>query len=106
VEKKIQNLLDYLDSEQDALSRILIKTSNRFFFMKAEDIDWIESAGNYVRIHSGSDHYLIRETMINMEKKLNSDKFFRIHRSTIINVESWNNGSMVTTRLSCIMMRS
>lgn len=87
VEEKIQNLLDYMEPEQESLSRILIKTSNRYFFMKAEDIDWIESAGNYVRIHSGKDHYLIRETMINMEKKLDSDKFFRIHRSTIINVE-------------------
>lgn len=88
VEKKIENLLDYyLDSEQESLSRILIKTSNRYFFLKVDDIDWIESAGNYVRIHTGKNNYLIRETMINMEKKLDSDRFFRIHRSTIINVD-------------------
>ena len=87
VGEKIEHLLDYLDPERESLSRILIKTSNRYFFMKAEDIDWIESAGNYVRIHSGKNNYMIRETMINMEKKLDADKFFRIHRSTIINVE-------------------
>ncbi len=87
VGEKIENLLEYLNPEQESLSRILIKTSSRYFFLKADEIDWIESAGNYVRIHSGKNNYLIRETMINMEKKLDDDKFFRIHRSTIINVE-------------------
>jgi len=87
VGEKVENLLEYLNPQHDSLSRILIKTSSRYFFLKADEIDWIESAGNYVRIHSGKNNYLIRETMINMEKKLDADKFFRIHRSTIINVE-------------------
>lgn len=85
--EKIENLLNYLEPEEESLKRILIKTSNRYFFLKTVDIDWIESAGNYVRIHSGNSNYLIRETMINMEKKLDSEQFFRIHRSTIINVD-------------------
>ncbi|MGK7370092.1 MAG: LytR/AlgR family response regulator transcription factor, partial [Candidatus Halalkalibacterium sp. M3_1C_030] len=84
---KIESLLTYLDDSGGPLSRILVKSSGRYFFLKTADIDWIESAGNYVKIHSGGNHYLIRETMINMEKKLNPDTFFRIHRSTIINVE-------------------
>lgn len=83
----IESLLAYLDESGDPLTRILVKSSGRYFFLKTSDIDWIESAGNYVRIHSKGENYLIRETMINMEKKLNSDTFFRIHRSTIINVE-------------------
>jgi len=87
VGEKVENLLEYINPQHDSLSRILIKTSSRYFFLKADEIDWIESAGNYVRIHSGKNNYLIRETMINMEKKLDADKFFRIHRSTIINVE-------------------
>lgn len=95
---KIENLLEYLEPAQGSLSRILVKSSGRYFFLKTTDIDWIESAGNYVRIHSGGNNYLIRETMINMEKKLDSDTFFRIHRSTIINVnkvkelEQWFHG--------------
>jgi len=87
IHEKIENLLTYIDDSCGPLSRILVKSSGRYFFLKTSDIDWIESAGNYVRIHSKGSHYLIRETMINMEKKLNSDTFFRIHRSTIINVE-------------------
>lgn len=95
---KIENLLEYLEPAQGSLSRILVKSSGRYFFLKTTDIDWIESSGNYVRIHSGGNNYLIRETMINMEKKLDSDTFFRIHRSTIINVnkvkelEQWFHG--------------
>ncbi len=95
---KIENLLEYLEPARGPLSRILVKSSGRYFFLKTTDIDWIESAGNYVRIHSGGNNYLIRETMINMEKKLDSDTFFRIHRSTIINVnkvkelEQWFHG--------------
>ncbi|NGP77047.1 response regulator transcription factor [Balneolaceae bacterium YR4-1] len=84
---KIEDLLEYLDESGGPQSRILVKSSGRYFFLKATDIDWIESSGNYVRIHSGGKNYLIRETMKNMEKKLDSDTFFRIHRSTIINVE-------------------
>lgn len=87
INDKIENLLEYLEPSDGSLSRILVKSSGRYFFLKADDIDWIESAGNYVCIHSGKNNYLIRETMINMEKKLDSDTFFRIHRSTIINVE-------------------
>lgn len=87
INTRIENLLEYLEPSGEGLSRILVKSSGRYFFLKACDIDWIESAGNYVRIHSGGNNYLIRETMINMEKKLDSNTFFRIHRSTIINVE-------------------
>lgn len=87
INSKVENLLEYLEPSRESLSRILVKSSNRYFFLKVNDIDWIESAGNYVRIHSGDKNYLIRDTMINMEKKLDSDLFFRIHRSTIINVD-------------------
>lgn len=98
INNKIENLLEFLEPARGSLSRILVKSSGRYFFLKTTDIDWIESAGNYVRIHSGGNNYLIRETMINMEKKLDSDTFFRIHRSTIINVnkvkelEQWFHG--------------
>lgn len=98
INNKIENLLEFLKPARGSLSRILVKSSGRYFFLKTTDIDWIESAGNYVRIHSGGNNYLIRETMINMEKKLDSDTFFRIHRSTIINVnkvkelEQWFHG--------------
>lgn len=86
IDQKVDKLLDYVGNER-ALSRILVKSSDRYFFLKSENIIWIEAAGNYVRVHSPAKNYLIRETMTNMEEKLDSDMFFRIHRSTIVNVD-------------------
>jgi two-component system LytT family response regulator len=57
------------------------------FFLRADEIDWIEAAGNYVRLHAGKEEYLYRETMLNLEAQLNSERFVRIHRSAIVNTE-------------------
>lgn len=100
---KVQDLLRAVNSDREPISRLLIKTSSRFFFIKTDDIEWIESAGNYVRVHSGGKSYLIRDTMLNMEEKLDPDTFFRIHRSTIVNVdkiselEQWFHGDYKVT---------
>lgn len=88
LKKPIKRLLEYHRSEEEHISRLMIKNNDKVFFIPVEQIDWIESAGNYVRIHTGKNNYLIRETMVNMERKLNSELFFRIHRSAIVNVNS------------------
>jgi two-component system LytT family response regulator len=69
------------------LDRVLIKTPGRFYFVKTEDIDWIEAAGNYLRLHAGGETHLLRETMNSLERRLEAGRFVRIHRSTIVNVE-------------------
>lgn len=96
-------LLETVETKKTTISRLMVKSSGRYLFLKTEEIDWIESAGNYVRIHFGKDNYLTRETMINMEKKLDPNIFFRIHRSLIINVdkikeiEQWFHGDYQIT---------
>ena len=57
------------------------------FFLKAAEIDWIESFGNYARVHVGPRKHLIRDTMGNIEKRLGAAGFARIHRSTIVNLD-------------------
>jgi two-component system LytT family response regulator len=47
----------------------------------------MEAAGNYVKLHVGNETHLIRETMNGLEQQLNPQKFIRIHRSTIVNIE-------------------
>ncbi len=69
------------------LDRLVIKSGGRVFFLRAEEIDWIEAAGNYLRLHVGSDMHLLRDTMNNLEARLHPDKFLRIHRSTMVNLE-------------------
>ena len=73
--------------DQKHLQRLVVKSSGRVLFLRTDDIDWIEAAGNYLRLHVGQESHLLRETMNNIEKKLEPSKFLRIHRSTIVNVE-------------------
>ena len=72
---------------QKPASRILISTNGKVVFLKADDIDWINAVDYYVKIYSHKKTYLQRETMDRLEKKLDPQKFFRIHRSTIVNVD-------------------
>lgn len=69
------------------LDRIVIKEDGKIFFIKTDQIDWIEAKGNYALIHCGKKSHLIREAMSTLEGQLNPQQFFRIHRSTIVNVE-------------------
>lgn len=69
------------------VSRLAIRSTSRVYFLNVAEIDWIESAGNYVDIHAGKNTHLLRETMSNMETKLDPEKFMRIHRSIIVNID-------------------
>ena len=55
--------------------------------MKVDEIDWIEAADYYVQLHVGDKTHLLRETMNALEARLDPDKFQRIHRSAIVNLE-------------------
>lgn len=55
--------------------------------MKAAEIDWIEAADNYVNIHSGTHEYLMRESMNEIERRLDPAQFIRVHRCVIVNTD-------------------
>ncbi|MGH9509615.1 MAG: LytR/AlgR family response regulator transcription factor [Terriglobales bacterium] len=67
--------------------RLVVKSGGRVYFLKSDEIDWVEAAGNYVRLHVSKDSHLLRETMNGIETKLDTRHFMRIHRSTIVNLE-------------------
>jgi two-component system, LytTR family, response regulator len=69
------------------LERVTIKTAGRIYFLKTEEIDWVEAAGNYLRLHVGGKTHSLRETMNNLEARLDPERFWRIHRSTIVCVD-------------------
>jgi len=68
-------------------TRLVIKTEGRVLLLNIEDIDWIESSDNYVTLHAGSETHLMRETMNALESRLPPEKFMRISRSNIVNLE-------------------
>jgi two-component system LytT family response regulator len=86
VNNQLLSLLGDLRREH-ATDRFIIRSSGRVVFLRIEDVDWMSTVGNYVRLQVGRNSHLMRETMTVMETKLNPDKFMRIHRSTIVNLD-------------------
>ena len=67
--------------------RWLVARGSRSFVVDPAQVDWIEAAGNYVRLHVGEDAYLVRGSLTGYERALADAPFHRIHRSTIVNVD-------------------
>lgn len=95
---RLTQLLDYLQQSEaraaaereaagGAAERILVKSSGEIFFLKPEEIDWIEAEGDYMKFHVGGRSHLMRETMARLEARLDPKRFIRIHRSTIVNID-------------------
>jgi two-component system LytT family response regulator len=101
IDSRLVSLLEELRDERKYPERLIVKSSGRVFFVRAEDIDWVEAAGNYVKIHTKNEGHLLRESMKNMEAKLDPKTFVRIHRSAIVNIdrikelEPWFHGEYV-----------
>lgn len=75
------------EGRQNYLDRVAVNENGRILLLKATEIQWIESAGNYAQLHVASRSYDIRETLTSLESKLNPHSFVRIHRSTIVNLQ-------------------
>jgi two-component system, LytTR family, response regulator len=85
--KQLMTLLGSVDGDSRYIKRLVVKTGGRIVFLKVEEIDWIEAAGNYLTLHVGTASHLIRETMNDLESRLDPAQFLRIHRSTIVNID-------------------
>jgi two-component system LytT family response regulator len=84
---RVAGLLEEIQSRQKRLTRLVIKSAGRIFFLRVEEIDWIEGADNYVQLHAGKEKHLLRETLQSLEGRLDPERFLRIHRSTIVNID-------------------
>ena len=80
-------LLEEIKARSHHLGRLVIKAGGRVFFIKTEEIDWIEAEGKYVRLHVGRESHLLREAIGSLESQLDPERFLRIHRSTIVNID-------------------
>ncbi|HKC10742.1 MAG TPA: LytTR family DNA-binding domain-containing protein [Vicinamibacteria bacterium] len=78
---------DEASPPQRSAQRFAVRQAGRVLLVKTADIDWVEAAGDYVTLHVGKRSWLLRETMAAMDAKLPPEKFARIHRSAIVNVE-------------------
>ena len=66
--------------------RIAIRADGKTVFVPVDDIDYVEAAGNYVRIQAGGESHLVRDRLSRMSQALPPARFARIHKSTVVNV--------------------
>ena len=99
-------LLSYLKESlpnKKYIEKVVVKDGGKIFFVKPKEIEWVESAGNYLKLHVGKNVHMIRETMSAFEQKLNPKEFVRVHRSALVNIEaihnleSWGNTEFIIT---------
>lgn len=87
LEKRLLALLQSSPAPANFPDRLIVKTGGRISFVPVKDIDWIEAAGNYVKLHVGKEDHLLRETLGGLETKLDPHRFARIHRSAMVQIE-------------------
>lgn len=98
---KLARALEQLAPARPPVERFLVRERGRSSFVPVAEIDWIEAAGNYLKLHARSGTHLIRATMKEIEARLDPARFVRIHRTTIVNLdrvrflEPWSHGDQV-----------
>jgi len=85
LQQKISDLLFKTPPRQT--ERITVKFAGKILFLRLDDIDWVEAADNYVKLHVGEAVHTLRDTMSAVEARLPAERFVRISRSSIVNVE-------------------
>jgi len=83
--RRLATVLDHVGP--GANDRIVVRSAGRVVFVKISEIDWIEATGDYVTLHAGRKSWLLRETIAEMQRRLQPRGFTRVHRSTIVNTE-------------------
>jgi two-component system LytT family response regulator len=75
------------DAREPTAGRILVRGRGRTTLVPIAEIDWIEARGVYARIHAGERSHLTRESLSELERQLAGSGFFRIHRSSLVNLD-------------------
>src|SRR5579872_939660 len=104
---RLTSLLANLRGPSREAPRILVKSPEHILFLKAEEIDHIEAAGNYLVLHAGKERHIVRDTMAAMDVRLSAAGFMRISRSAIVNL---NRVSQLEPQIApgefCIILKS
>ena len=82
-----EKLAHYLPPQPRAAERLVVRTQGQVLFLSVADIDWIEAAGYYACLHVGSDTHILRRSLSELEQDLGDEKFIRIHRSIVVNLD-------------------
>ncbi len=84
--RQILSLLETMAAPNRSIRRLAVRTAGKTTFVDIDDVDWIEAAENYVKLHVGRASHLVLVAMNTLEKSLDPETFLRVHRSLIVNV--------------------
>jgi two-component system, LytTR family, response regulator len=82
-----EKLAHYLPPQPRAAERLVVRSQGQVLFLSVADIDWIEAAGYYACLHVGTDTHILRRSLSELEQDLGDEKFIRIHRSIVVNLD-------------------
>ena len=86
VEERVRRLLAQIPGRPAAVEQILVRESDRAFFLSVSEIQRVSAAGNYVEVHAGGKVHLIRDTLTSFIAQLDTSEFLRVHRSHVVRV--------------------
>lgn len=84
---RVLALLSQVSGGARYIERLVTRADGKIRIIRVDDIDYIEAAGNYAKIHVGGKMHLVREGMNSLESKLDPARFLRIHRSVIVRID-------------------
>jgi two-component system LytT family response regulator len=87
LDSRFRAMLEDIKANSKFLKRLTIRLTGHTILLPVGEIDWIETYGNYLKVHAGRESHLLRGTMQSLEAKLDPEKFVRVHRSIIVNLE-------------------
>jgi len=85
--ERLVSLLSDIRRKQEFAERLMVKSAGRVVFLRVDEIDWIEAAGSYVRLHVGRESHLLHEGISAVMGRLDPARFARVHRSTVVNLD-------------------
>jgi len=80
-------LIAELRTRSGYLKRIGVSSAGRISIVQVAEVSWFEAAGNYVKLHVGDREHLTRQTMKELQSRLDPEQFVRVHRSSIVNLD-------------------
>jgi len=92
-----EKLAHQLPAHRRAAQRVVVKSQGQVLFLNVKDIDWIEAAGYYACLHVGRDTHILRRSLADLEQDLGDDRFVRIHRSIVVNLDRVHGLELQTT---------
>jgi two-component system LytT family response regulator len=101
LDRRLGAMLQMYERRQGVRRHLVVRDQERYLLVRTSEVHCLEATGNYVRLHGEQGSHLVRSTLSALEATLDPDRFQRVHRSWIVNLEqvrearAWSKGSWI-----------